>query len=642
MATHYYLVGTTKPSGGNGLTYQHSDKLAIGQLVEISVRGRKQPGIILGETKQPSFTTKPVDRVLDLPPLPGRLVELGQWITDYYVAEPSSVWQTLLPAGALKSRRTRSAAAASKATQPAAKLSDDQVAAIKAIELSPLTTILLRGVTGSGKTEVYQELVRRQLAAGRSSIILVPEISLTPQTEARFRAQFGDQVIITHSRLTEAARWAIWQKALTNIEPLVAIGPRSALFMPLAKLGLIVVDESHETSYKQEQSPRFEATIVAAKLAHLSDSKLILGSATPGLREAYLAGRKVIEKVELKEQFNQIKAARPIIVNLKDSEEFRANPILSRTLLQHLDETYRRGRSSLLFLNRRGSASSQLCTNCQHVTLCPNCQLPLVLHADSARMICHICNYQTTPSAVCPNCNHASLRFLGIGTKRIESELAQIFPKARIARFDKDSLASDGVEALYQLLVDHQVDFLVGTQMIAKGLDLPQMETIGVVLADTSLYLPDFTATERTYDLLTQVSGRAGRGEHPGRTIIQTYSPNHPVIQALSQGDYWDFAEAELAERQLLHYPPFSYLLKLSYSHKIEQTAEKAALALAKQLAETPGMAVVGPAPAFRRYAGGSSHWQIIIKSSHRGRLQQVAATLPGGWTSDLDPVNLL
>lgn len=642
MATHYYLVGTTKPSGGRGLTYESDAALEIGQMVEVSVRNRMLAGVVLESLDKPKFATKQVTRVLELPPLPRRLIELGHWMRDYYAAEDSTVWQTLLPSGVLKSRRKRDVAASSKATKSAAKLTADQNQAVETIESSTFTTTLLRGVTGSGKTEVYQELVLRQLAKGRSSIILVPEIALTPQTEARFRAQFGDQVVISHSRLTEAARYDIWHRVLTSTEPLVGIGPRSALFLPVPNLGLIVVDECHETSYKQEQSPRFEATIVAAKLAHLYDAKLVLGSATPGLREAYLAERGIIGRIDIAEQFNQIKATRPIIVDLKNTEEFRSNPVFSHTLLTHLDETYRHGRSSLLFLNRRGSASSQLCTNCQHVTNCPNCRLPLVLHADSARMICHICNYHATPPAVCANCGRATLRFLGIGTKRVESELAKIFPGARIARLDKDSLQAGGLDKLYQALTKHEVDFLIGTQMVAKGLDLPQMETIGVILADTSLYIPDFTATERTYALLTQVSGRAGRGEHPGRTIIQTYSPDHPVIKALGEGDYWDFAASELAERQLLAYPPFSYLLKLSYSHKQEAAAEQASAKLAKDLAKVPGVRVIGPAPAFRRYAGGANHWQIIVKSPERRRLQKIATEAPTGWTSDLDPVNLL
>lgn len=642
MATHYYLVGTTRLSGGAGLTYHCAEELAVGQLVEVTIRNHREAGIILEKVAKPRFATKPITKSLDLAPLPQPLIDLAHWLSAYYAAPPSSAWQSLIPAGVLKARRTREVKARRTQLVPAATLNQEQTAAVTAIESSAQTTTLLRGVTGSGKTEVYQELVRRHLQQGQSAIILIPEIALTPQTEARFRAQFGDAVIITNSRLTEASRYAIWFQALTATEPKVVIGPRSALFLPLKCLGIIVIDESHEPSYKQEQAPRFEATAAAAKLARLHGAKLVLGSATPSVSEAYLAIRGVIGRVELQQQYNQIVAAAPIIVDLANAAEFKANPIFSRTLLEKLTETYDRRRQSLLFLNRRGSASSQICTTCQHVTLCPNCQLPLTLHADTARMVCHICNFHQIPPAVCVNCGHATLKFLGIGTKRVENELQRLFPKARIARLDKDTLASDSLEDLYQALAAREIDFLIGTQMVAKGLDLPQMETIGVVLADSSLYMPDFSATERTYSLLTQVSGRAGRGEHAGRSIIQTYSPNHPVIKALTNGDFWDFANTELAERQLLRYPPFVYLLKLSYSHAKDESAEAAAVALAKHLTHSPDIEVIGPAPAFRRYASGSSHWQIIIKARRRKQLQEIALDTPAGWTSDLDPINLL
>lgn len=642
MGSFYYLIGTTKPTGGPGLTYQTDAELPLGQLVEVTVRGRAMAGVVLEAVRKPNFTTQPIKRILELAPLPPQLIKLGGWLSDYYVADPAHCWQTILPSGLLKTRRPQAKADDPSKIQPPANLNIEQQRAVKAIQSDERTTTLLRGVTGSGKTEVYQALAARQLEQGRSSIILIPEIALTPQTEARFRQKFGSQVVITHSRLTEAQRHIVWAEALTSSKPLVVIGPRSALFMPLPSIGLIVIDECHETSYKQEQAPRFDALMAAGKLAHLHGAKLVLGSATPGLREAFLAERGLIHRVDITDTYNQIAASRPIIVDLKDPLEFRTNPVISRTLWQHLDESFRRGRGSLLFLNRRGSASSQICTNCQHVTACPNCQLPLVLHADQARMVCHICNYHTTPPAVCTKCGQAALRFLGIGTKRVEAELVKLFPSARIARLDKDSLTAGGIDQLYQALVNHEVDFLIGTQMVAKGLDLPQMETIGVILADTSLYLPDFSATERTFALLTQVSGRAGRGQHPGRTIIQTYSPTHPVIQALGQGDYWDFAAAELAERKLLAYPPYSYLLKLTCSHKTDQTAAETAAKLARQLQTIRQIEVIGPAPAFRQFAGGVSHWQIIVKSKLRARLQAIAANLPSGWTADLDPINLL
>ncbi|HSX14454.1 MAG TPA: primosomal protein N' [Candidatus Saccharimonadales bacterium] len=642
MARHYYLVGVTQPTGGAGLTYHAERELAVGQLVEVSLRQRRMAGVILSSVPKPSFTTKAVERVLDLAALPPQLVELGDWLWHYYACDAAAAWQTIIPAGALKTRRATTEKSPTKSEIKIPKLTGEQTTTVQAIASSDKTTILLRGVTGAGKTEVYLEIVTQTLAAGRSSIILVPEIALTPQTEARFRTRFGNQVLLTHSGLTEAQRFRVWRQVLESSDPQIVVGPRSALFLPIKQLGLIVIDECHESSYKQEQAPRYEAAIVAAKLAHLHQAKLLLGSATPGLREAFLAKQGVIKLVELRERYNQIAPAPPIIVDLKDPSEFRGHKIFSQTLLSHLDETLERGRQALLFLNRRGSASSQLCTNCQHVTLCPRCRLPLTFHADRALMLCHICNYSKAPTAVCSNCGLAELRFLGLGTKRVEDELHLVFPKARVMRLDKDSLNSTNLDQLYQDLNNHQIDVLIGTQMIAKGLDLPAMETVGVVLADTSLYLPDYSATERTYNLLTQVSGRAGRGSHPGRTIIQTYSPNHQAIAALAHDDYWRFANGELSERQELGYPPYYYLLKLSYSHKSEATAKTAGIKLARDLSANPNIIVTGPAPAFRQFASGQNHWQIIAKSRRRQNLIEVARQVPTGWTSDLDPINLL
>lgn len=641
MARNYYLIGTTQPTGDKGLTYYADEPLLIGQLVEIKLRNRRLPGVVLVQQPAPDFPTKPIERVLELPPLPQPILGLSDWLADYYVADPAQAWQTILPAGLLKTRRAINARPASSKTVKAVILTPDQQAAVKAIAGSDKQTTLLQGVTGSGKTEVYQALAEQQLQLGKSSIILVPEIALTPQTEARFRTAFGDRVLLTHSGLTEATRFAVWRQALETTEPRVVIGPRSALFLPLAKLGLIVIDECQETSYKQEQAPRFETAVAAAQLARLHHAKLVLGSATPGLREAYLATRGRIGKILLKQRFNEIVPAPPIIVDLKNPQEFANHQIFSRTLSQHLVETLAAGRQSLLFLNRRGSASSQLCTNCGYVSLCPRCKLPLTFHADKARLVCHSCNFHQAPPAVCPACSQPALRFLGIGTKRVETELQQLLPTARVARMDRDSLAGGGLDKLYADLRDHKLDVLIGTQMVAKGLDLPGMETIGVILADSSLYLPDFAATERTYSLLTQVSGRAGRRQHPGRTIIQTYSTQHPAIQALANDDYWQFAHQELAERQALGYPPFKFLLKLTYTHGSDDQAAAAAGQLAKAI-QRPDVTVLGPAPAWRQFAVGRSHWQLIVKSDRRSALQTIAGQVPSGWTVDLDPINVL
>lgn len=642
MPKHFYTIGLIRRAGGD-LTYHSLEPLKVGQLVEVKLRGSAQPGIVIAETHQPDFTTKPVERPLELQPLPEPLVKLGGWLASYYAAPQESAWQSLLPSGLLKQRRARPATtSAQKTNLKPLKLTADQTAAYDQITTSPKTTSLLRGITGSGKTEVYQALAAATLLAGQSVIILVPEISLTPQTRQRFEDRFGHQITITHSRLSETERFAIWRQVLDSTKPQIVIGPRSALFLPLRSVGLIVIDEAHESSYKQEQAPRFEASVAAAQLARLHGAKLVLGSATPGLREAYLAQSGVIEKVELLQAFNQLTPPPPSIIDIKDPDEFPHRRLFSKTLEAQIALTLKHGRQTLLFLNRRGSASSQICGHCGQVSLCPNCRLPLTFHADQARLLCHICNFNQTPPAVCPHCGRAELRFLGTGTKRIEAELLARFPEAKVARLDKDSLVDINLDELYRDLTSGKIDILIGTQMIAKGLDLPAMETVGVVLADSSLYLPDYTATERTYDLLTQVSGRAGRRDRPGQVIIQTYSPKHPAIAALATHDYWAFAASELAERAALNYPPYCFLLKLSYSHQLDETARSMAQDLARQLQLRTDLIVAGPAPAFRQFAAGKSHWQVIVKAKRRHLLQALAAELPNGWIADLDPVNLL
>lgn len=642
MAESYFLINIAAIGGGGGLTYSADQSLESGQLVMVPLRQRTVVGVVRSEVGKPKFATKPVEAVLGARPLPTALLELADWISQYYVCDLGSVWQTLLPTGAWRKRRELTDDETAPVKPQALTLTPAQQAVVTDIDQSSQTTCLLEGITGSGKTEVYIALAQERLKLGQSVIVLVPEIALTPQIEERFRRYFGHQVIINHSRLTESQRHRIWQRGLETAEPVVVIGPRSSLFTPLAKIGLIVLDECHETSYKQDNAPRYETAVVAAKLAHLHGAKLVLGSATPGLREAYLAKGGQIGLTHLSERFNQLAQVKPTVVDLRDREVLTRNRYLSEPLIESLATSLENGRQSLLFLNRRGSASSQLCGNCGYVSLCPTCHLALTFHADELKLICHICNYRQSPPAVCPNCGQAELRFIGSGTKRIESEVKTVFPTARVARLDRDNITLEYLNELYAKLQSGEVDILVGTQMIAKGLDLPAMDTVGVILADSSLYLPDFSAAERTFDLLYQVSGRVGRGDRPGQVIIQTYSPDHPAIQAAATGDYWSFATAELAERRLLGYPPYVYLLKLTYSHADEAKAKAAAESLHRLLGSQTELTLAGPAPSFRAHAGGRYHWQLIAKAKRRQSLLEATKAVPAGWIVDLDPINLL
>ena len=649
MATKQYVLVaplTFTGTSSEGFTYETEGGVTIGQVVMVPLGRRQSLGVVTATAvAKPRFATKAVSEVLDVAPLPRHIMDLAAWMGHYYYASPKAVWQTLLPAGITRKRRaTKEGAAKTAFTLPKQDqpLTAEQQAAFSAITAGSGTTYLVQGVTGSGKTRLYLELTSAQLAAGKSAIILIPEIVLTPQLLALFEASFPGRVIAFHSGLSEAEKHKAWQQALESTEPLVVVGPRSGLFLPLAEIGLIVIDECHETSYKQEQNPRYHAIATAAKLAQLTGAKLVLGSATPGLTEVYAAEIGRISLLKLTQRI----AGRPLptatVVDMRDRQARGANRFVSAPLIAALKETLGQDRQSLLFINRRGSASSQICNHCGNVTLCPRCELPLTFHADELKLICHICNFRQTPAAVCPVCNHADLRYLGGGTKRIEAEIAALLPNARVARLDRDSADPKLLPQLYKDLHAGAIDILIGTQMVAKGLDLPDLDTVGVINADTVLHMPDFSSAERTFQLLAQVAGRSGRGAVPGRIFIQTHTPDNPTIQAAAKGDFWGFSGTELGQRRQLGYPPYRFLLKLIFGHKQQATAISQSQAVYDNLKLNPGIKVLGPAPAFHERAGGTYHWQIIAKAARRSVLLEVAAALPDTWKTDIDPLNVL
>lgn len=645
----YYLVAPLAYTGGAESFTYHFDGTAVslGQVVTIPLGKRLSLGVVIGIVDKPEFKTKSISTIQDVPPLPAYLLELGNWISAYYACSPSSVWSTMLPTGLAKNRRELKARAVKIARGlPQFDLTADQAAALESIRSSARTSHLLQGVTGSGKTRVYMELAAKALAAGRSVIILVPEITLTPQVVALFEMAFGEIVISTHSKLTEAQRHAIWASAslaTAQNQPRIIVGPRSCLFLPLHNLGLIIVDEAHETSYKQEQHPRYNAIAVAAKLAAVTSSQLVLGSATPGLTELFLAQFGRLNLVTMSHKANAIAHLNAKIIDLRVKDDLKLSKFIAQPLVDAVTFTLESGRQSLLYLNRRGSASSQVCGDCGHVSSCPNCLLPLTFHADWMRLVCHHCNFRRVSEAVCPECGSMDVKLLGGGTKRIEAEVERLWPQARIARLDRDSATLSHIKAVFTGLKNGTIDILIGTQMIAKGLDLPRIDTVGVVSADTMLHLPDFGAAERTFQLLSQVSGRAGRGDRAGEIYIQTYTPNHPAIIAAATGDYAGFAAAELEQRKLLGYPPYSYLLKLTVAGRDRATAVSEAESFANALRRHNGLVVTGPAPAFIETQSGRYHWIITVKAARRTALVQIANQLPGDhWTADLDPNNLL
>lgn len=545
----------------------------------------------------------------------------------------------------------------------------------------PPAHFLLHGVTGSGKTEVYLRAIARALRLGHQALVLVPEIALTAQLVRRFAARFPGLLAVLHSELSPGERYDEWRR-LRRGEARVAIGSRSAVFAPLPDLGLIIVDEEHEPSYKHDAAPRYHARDVARRLATLTGSTLILGSATPSV-ESYAAARAGrLALLELPERITAATGADGLphtrtlplpqvtVVDMRRELEAGNRSIFSRALQEALAGALARNEQAILFLNRRGAASFFMCRDCGYVVACPNCSSPLTLHhADrgaseqppdgqrspdrpplpaSGLLVCHTCNHRELPPAICPQCWSARIRSFGIGTQRVVEEMQALFPQARSLRWDRDSIGRKGDhERLLDRFLHGEADILVGTQMIAKGLDLPMVAVVGVVTADTGLNLPDFRAGERAFQLLTQVAGRAGRREAGARVVVQTYAPDHYAIRAAQEHDYAAFYQQEIAFRQQTGYPPFSRLVRFVYAAGSEARARRAAEALAGEVRRLAtlrlpeGWGMIGPAPAFFHVQRGRYRWHLLLRAADPTPVLD-ALRLPPGWAMDIDPVQVL
>ncbi len=542
---------------------------------------------------------------------------------------------------------------------PAPVLTPGQMAAWEpvadALERATGETFLLHGVTGSGKTEVYLRAVAASLRRGRGAIVCVPEIALAAQMVQRIQARFPGQVAVLHSNLTDNQRYAAWTRLLRG-EAVVAIGPRSALFAPIADIGCIVLDEEHDAAYKQDATPRYHSRDVAQRLARLAGAVCILGSATPDLvtyaaarggRIRYLNLPERVRPPGWGETSGALELPPVVLVDMREERTHGNYGVFSVALAQLLRETYAKGEQSILLLNRRGMATFTQCRACGHVRTCPQCDIPLVYHADTERLRCHRCDYQTRPQTRCAACGLNELRAYGTGTQRVEDEIRRLLPEARVLRWDQDSVRREGGhDSILKRLEAREVDVLVGTQMVSKGLDLPMVTAIGVVNGDTYLHLPDFRAAERTFQLLTQVAGRAGR-RTPGRVIIQTQTPDHPAIQAAQRHDYTAFAAHELAVREQTANPPYRHLARFITKHRTEegaqQEADKLAFALGR-LAYREGMEdvmLIGPAPCFTARVRGEYYWHLVVSGYDLVPLLR-SFPIPYGWRVDVDPVSLL
>jgi primosomal protein N' (replication factor Y) len=520
-------------------------------------------------------------------------------------------------------------------------------------------SFLLHGVTGSGKTEVYLRLVADALALGRTALVLVPEITLTHQMVSRLRARFADRVAVLHSGLTPGERIAQWNQLRSGAVP-IAVGARSALFAPLRDLGVIVIDEEHDGAYKSEEGFRYHARSLAARRARAEGCPLVLGSATPALETRYAAERGALVRLRMEDR----PSGRPLpAVVLVDLVKERANlprgarRTISPTLARALRETLADGAQAILFLNRRGFSSQIACVDCQDVSRCKHCDISLTYHAAANSLRCHYCDYRVRPPAKCPACGSDQLALLGTGTERVEEEVRAAFPDARIARLDRDTAQRRGsVERVLAELRAGAKNVLIGTQMVAKGHDFPGVRLVGVLNADLGLHLPDFRAAERTFQLLTQVAGRAGRGAEPGRVVIQTFAPDHYAIRPVAAHDYERFYAEEISHRESLGYPPFGRLALVRVSATDALAAREAAVALANvgreaSAAQGRGVEVLGPAEAPIAKLRDRHRQQILLKHREAGpvwrvaeRIASAAEELPSAVraTVDVNPSDML
>ncbi len=541
--------------------------------------------------------------------------------------------------------------AADRPVQP----TDEQMAALQQIEAALATgrfaPLLLHGVTGSGKTEVYLRGIAAALAAGRRALVLVPEIALTPQLVSRFRARFAAtaRLAVLHSGLSGGERYDTW-RAIARGEAEIVIGVRSAVFAPVTELGIIVVDEEHDGSYKQSEGFRYHARDLALLRGQMEDAAVVLGSATPAMTTFHRAREGHTGYLPLSGRI----LARPLpAVEIVPLADHRPTGAISEPLSVALQDNLAAGQQSLLLLNRRGFAPFLLCSDCGQTFRCPNCEITLTYYQGRRQLRCHYCDYAIAPPETCPRCQGGNLLPEGAGTERLQEELETLLPAARLARMDRETTARKGVHGqLVEAMEKGTVDVLLGTQMVAKGHDFPGVTLVGVINADQTLNFPDFRSAERTFALLTQVAGRAGRGEQPGRVLIQTWSPEHYAIACAAGHDYHAFYEQEIAFRRELGYPPFGHLVNLVFSGLDGEKTARAAADLAGELqAGAAGVEILGPAPCPLARLRGKTRFQLLLKAEQRPPLRRMLALVeerrrkvPAGinLAVDVDPLDML
>lgn len=510
------------------------------------------------------------------------------------------------------------------------ELNDEQKNAYDTVTNGTNRNYLIHGITGSGKTEVYMRLVEYYLSQGKEAIILVPEISLTPQTISRFQSRFGDEIAVLHSKLSISERYDQWS-LIKKGKVKIVVGARSAIFAPFENIGIIVVDEEHEASYKSEKNPKYDAIDIAMKRAELSGAKLVLGTATPSIERMYRVYKKEIELIRLNKRATNSKLPEVDVVDMTEELKNENFSMFSNLLKEEIEKALAQKHQVILFLNKRGHTSFVFCRSCGYVYRCEACDVAMTYHKYNDRLVCHFCGRTAKRKVTCENCGSTYIKEFGAGTEKLEEETKLFFPNARVYRMDADTVTTRAdYEKVYSMMINKQIDILIGTQMLAKGLDFPNVTVVGVMAADISLNLPDYKASEKTYQLITQVSGRAGRGDYEGRVIVQTYKPEHYAIQTSSKNEYYNFFRLEIQNRKKFSYPPFQNILIINMAAKNRNLVISYAGQLIKKIMafvrkESISLnELTGPTPSIIERVNNHYRYNVIIKSRNLDDLLKI------------------
>lgn len=641
------------------LTYHIPERLEleIGDLVFVKMRNRDKTGMIWNiHQEKPKFKTLAIEDLARKQILNKHQVELIKWMSKYYLCSLDRILKLFIPKRVFnhKSFRDKKESSEQIIRSEERTLTEEQKRALKSIIESGENTFLVHGVTGSGKTEVYLQLAKHYLAQNKQILILVPEISLTTQTIEYFEKGLGIKASILNSKQSEGEKYHDWMKIWKKQSNLI-IGSRSAIFAPLQDPGLIIVDEEHESSYKQDNNPRYSTHAIIEKYQEINPQiKAVYGSATPSIETREKLKDKIIE---LKERISGSSMPKIEIVDLRVEFQKQNKSIFSERLKEEIQNSLKAKEQVILFINRRGSASSVVCRDCGNKSSCPNCEIPFTFHKHTLKkesLICHHCGKISAPPTICNQCQGTNIRHLGIGTQKIESELIKEFPGIRVLRADKDTTSSKhGFRDIYQKFRKHEADVLVGTQMIAKGLHLPKVNLVGVILADIGLNIPSFNSSERNYQLMTQVAGRAGRSGHAGKVIIQSYNPEHLALICTQNHDYQSFFNYERQQRALLHNPPFGKLAKITIEEESlkkcqEQTEqlEREIWKLARENEQSEGLEI-NSFPAYITKLKGRYRYNILIKDRQKRPIEELLAKLAKEYIMspnikiDIDPIQI-